>query len=445
MSEVPTDQRLTASLATLARFALDFRLICVLLGALHVSARSGGAAYIDTSTAVALMVSLLLLVRWRAVAPTVMRTPLFGGLDLVIATGLLYGAGVDGPFAYYSLGTALLGGLLYGNSGAVVLGAAGVGAWWLVVSRTVAGEPGPIDFHIAAAMPALIALCAAGGAALRLVMEDKADAEARLAAAQRAAAVNEERARLAREMHDTLGKTLHGIALSAGTLPAYVARRPEEAGQVAVDVSHAAETAAKQARELIADLRSDRVDLPLHVAVAQHASEWGAQHGIDVSVDAVAVDGLSAGSRYEMFAVLREALHNVDQHAAATRVRVRLRLLQDFDPDPFEDSGLVCLQIVDDGRGIACTDTEALAAAGHYGLLGMRERARRAGGDLRITPLQPRGTLLTVTVAAVSAADMVPLTDAPHPSEMSTAGERTNPASASRTAAGAAGGRSVAT
>jgi signal transduction histidine kinase len=93
--------------------------------------------------------------------------------------------------------------------------------------------------------------------------------------------------------------------------------------------------------------------------------------------------------RHELVRILREALSNVDRHAGASAVQVRLT---------GSEAGLV-LVVLDDGTGFnAPFDLRALAALGHYGLVGMAERAARVAGDLRVLSQPGCGTEVAVRV-----------------------------------------------
>ena len=103
---------------------------------------------------------------------------------------------------------------------------------------------------------------------------------------------------------------------------------------------------------------------------------------------------LDPTTRYELVCVLREALANVERHAAAGRVTVGLR---DVD-------GGVELSVSDDGHGFAPpADPAGLQSAGHFGVVGMGERARRVGGVLVLRSRPGQGTTVRVTVPATAA------------------------------------------
>jgi signal transduction histidine kinase len=217
----------------------------------------------------------------------------------------------------------------------------------------------------------------------------QARVEEGLAAAALATAASEERSRVAREMHDSLAKTLHGISLTAVALSKRVERDPRAAAVDARVLSEAAERAAEEARELITDLRADQLDASLEDAVREYAASWSRATGTPVSVDADGVQLRSPAVRYELFRILREVLENVERHARAHSVSVRLE----------SPGGGLRMSVADDGVGTRSgSDLSELEPAGHFGLIGIAERARRLGGGAELVGSEGRGTTVIVTV-----------------------------------------------
>nr|WP_272917938.1 histidine kinase [Actinomadura rayongensis] len=205
--------------------------------------------------------------------------------------------------------------------------------------------------------------------------------------AEVAAAAAEERARLAREMHDSLAKTLRGIALAAAALPGWVERDPRRGIEEAARIAAATEIASREARHLLTDLREQAVQRSLPEAVAEVAGTWSRESGVPVVLDLSADGDLPSRSRYEAVAILSEALANVARHAGAHAVHVRSFV--------DEDDGVV-LEVHDDGRGCALPDLPTLARAGHYGVVGLHERAARVGGAATVRSVPGAGTTVTV-------------------------------------------------
>ena len=188
-------------------------------------------------------------------------------------------------------------------------------------------------------------------------------------------AVQAERERLARDMHDSLAKTVHGIGFAALAISRRIEVDPpgavEDARKLAVD----ARTAAQEARELLSGLRGrDDAELPLPTAIRSEAARWGERTSTRVGGSLDDVGPLPSLALRELRWILKEALANVERYAHATRVDIHLRRL----------GGRVVLTVADDGNGFEVPDELDQLPGGSFGLRGMRERARLAGGDLSV-------------------------------------------------------------
>lgn len=367
-------------LAALCRFVLDVRLVAVLLTVLWLPLREDPPLAVAVALLLAAGLSLLVLLRWDRLAGTLMRHPGLLAVDFALGSAILLVIGPTSPFFYYTVGTALIAGVLYRWAGAaffsVLLGAAYAG----IVMVHVPVADLPVTFPTMVGLPLLYPLAAAGGAGARGLLDRLLETERELAEHLRRTAVVDERSRFAREMHDSLAKTLHGIAFSARAVAAWATRSPERAAADATTLAGIAEQAAAEAREMIGDLRADQLDAPLTSVVAALAERWGEESALQVSMSVEGDADVSPEARYELLCILKEALRNVERHAGASTVTVHLSA----------DGSSVRLRLNDDGTGLAGPpDLEALAADGHYGLLGMSERAVRAGGHLSF----PAGTL----------------------------------------------------
>ena len=191
-------------------------------------------------------------------------------------------------------------------------------------------------------------------------------------------AVAAERARLARDMHDTVCKTLYGIRLIADTM-----RADQDPGLTwtrAMAVAEGIDLACTQVREVLDDLRRDDSLVPLPDAVRQLALAWSRARGIPAAVHVdPALPRASGTAHRQLLAVLDEALTNVARHSGARRVTVSLGYRSP------------CLELVvaDDGCGV---DTTEPPTGSRYGLVGMAERARSIGASLAVARNQPSGT-----------------------------------------------------
>jgi signal transduction histidine kinase len=194
-----------------------------------------------------------------------------------------------------------------------------------------------------------------------------------------AAAVLQERQRIARDIHDGMSQDLAFILQQGRAL-----RRKLGPTPVIEQIVDAAQHALDESREAVATLVRPP-SLSLCEALAQTAREAAEREGSTVDtefVDDVAVPG---STQEVMLRVLREAVINAARHGRASRIRVEL-----------QDEPRLCLCITDDGRGFDVS--EATAAPGHHGLRGMAERVRGIGGELLIDSEPGHGTQVRVVV-----------------------------------------------
>jgi signal transduction histidine kinase len=341
---------------------------------------------------VAAVVSLVPLLRWAQVGPAIVRHPSYLAGELVLAVAILVLTGVDSPFFFFTVATALLGGLVYGYPGAALFsGLLILGYFWALDVRSGI-EHVQHDFNTLVVLPALYPFVALAGAGTRRLLDRQAAAESALADQARMLAAQQERERLARDMHDSLAKTVHGIGFAALALSRRIKVDPPGAVEDARKLAEDARTAAQEARELLSGLRGrDDAELPLPTAIRSEAARWGERTGIPVGGALDDVGPLPTLALRELRWILREALANVERYAHASRVDVHLRRL----------GARVVLTVADDGVGFEAPDhPDALSGVGSYGLAGMRERARLAGGDLSVESEPGDGCVVSVWVPA---------------------------------------------
>ena len=234
-------------------------------------------------------------------------------------------------------------------------------------------------------LPALYPLIAAAGAGLRGLLDRQAATESELAS-------QSERARLARDMHDSLAKTVSGMGFAALALARHIERDPATAAAEAHKLAEDARQATREAREIIVGLRADAGEqLPLTAALQAEARAWGEASGVRVALAVEEVGELHPVAERELEWIMREALRNVERHAGASQVTVRLRRL----------GGRAVLTVADDGAGFEVPDElEELARGRHFGVTGMRERALLAGGELSVESAPGDGCVLSVWMPA---------------------------------------------
>jgi len=384
------------SVRSLVRLVLLFRLIALNVTIFELPGSPDQVPGVMAGLVVAAFASFLPLRYWDRWAGPLSTRPVFLAADLMLNLTIYAYLGPASPFFLYTLGTPLLAGLLFRTTGAILLGFAMLAGYYVLVVLSGNGlaelrAHEARDIQALVVLPALYPLAAAGGAAVRGLLDRQAVTQLALASAERRAAAGAERARVAREMHDSLGKTLYGIALAARGLSHRIEAEAPAAAAAARDLSASAQIAAEEARGLISDLRSDTLDRPLRDALERYVREWSARNGIAAHLQADGVDLPHPGTRYELFCIVREALENVERHAGATSVQV---LLRDMAPD-------VVLSVVDDGVGIGGEgDARSLQTNGHYGLIGMAERGERIGATVRIAGQRGAGTTVTVRLPA---------------------------------------------
>jgi two-component system sensor histidine kinase DegS len=211
------------------------------------------------------------------------------------------------------------------------------------------------------------------------------------AAAVRAARIQaqeEERMRLAREVHDGPAQVLANAILGLEYCELVAARAPEELGPELQRLRTAMREGLVEVRRFMFDLRPSMLaTMGLNATLARYVEEYQQAFGIPVRLalppQELTVDD---GAQIVLFRVVQESLQNIQKHAEATAVQVELSRLPD---------GRVRLLIRDNGKGF---DRQRLRPAGPSGagLLGMEERATLLGGQLTIESALGRGTSVTL-------------------------------------------------
>jgi signal transduction histidine kinase len=201
----------------------------------------------------------------------------------------------------------------------------------------------------------------------------------------------EERARLARELHDELGQVLTSLKLEFTWLVGELGRSQPKPGIQLVNKLQSLvgliEVSIQSVRHISGELRPAVLDhLGLAEAIQWEAGRFEARTGIRCRVTSRLKREIADRARaLALFRILQEALTNVVRHAHAGAVRITLN-----------DRGrLMTLVVKDNGRGITKTELSGVNA---IGLLGIHERARLIGGRVTIAGVQGRGTTVTVQV-----------------------------------------------
>jgi PAS domain S-box-containing protein len=194
----------------------------------------------------------------------------------------------------------------------------------------------------------------------------------------------EERTAIARDVHDELGQALTALRLDVGWLQRRI--DDEAIRKKLEDMALTTENLLRSVRRISADLRPGVLDsLGLPAAIEWQAEEYERRTNTRCRVTATITDlQLDRELSTNVFRIFQEALTNISRHAAAAHVEVAMRL----------DHGRLILEITDDGIGMP----EIAPRGSSLGILGMRERARRLGGDCTVRRRSPRGTIVTVSV-----------------------------------------------
>lgn len=194
----------------------------------------------------------------------------------------------------------------------------------------------------------------------------------------------EERAALARELHDSLAQSLSYMKIQVSRLkPLLPAADTEQAGEVLAELREGLNSAYRQLRELLTTFRLRIDGEGLAAALQATAAEFSVRGGIPIEFNAhLAGCILNPNEEIHTLQIVREALSNVLNHARASRAEVRLMCNGD---------GSVSAVVIDNGIGV-----HEYAGAHHYGMTIMEERARYLGGTLDVENLPTLGTRVTL-------------------------------------------------
>jgi signal transduction histidine kinase len=202
-------------------------------------------------------------------------------------------------------------------------------------------------------------------------------------------AILKERTRLAQELHDTVEQTLTGIALQLDTTSKLFEARPEGASHHLELARNLVSQSQVDVRRSVWDLRSralEQFDLPGALLTSCKQLADGTDIHLEVSARG-RVRPLSETMEENLLRIAQESLTNVIKHSGATAATIEL----DYGPKN------ILLRIQDNGRGFD-REKSAGPGEGHFGLLGISERAKRLGGELAITSEPGCGTTVRIQV-----------------------------------------------
>jgi len=201
-------------------------------------------------------------------------------------------------------------------------------------------------------------------------------------------AQEQERTRIAGELHDGVMQQISALSLMLGTARRKIHSDVEAKAEIR-DVQKKLIRVGTEVRQLSHDLHPASLkDKGLPDALRAYCDEFSGVHGISVSVSCDADDAvreLSRGAALAVYRIAQEAMGNAVTHGAAAHVDVRLT----------RSNGRVTLSVTDDGKGF---DPNRIGGSGGLGLINMRERARQLNGTFELHSEPGRGTTVRVTI-----------------------------------------------
>jgi signal transduction histidine kinase len=222
-------------------------------------------------------------------------------------------------------------------------------------------------------------------------------AELRDLSAHLMSAREDEKARIARELHDEMGSSLTAVNMDLMSVRQRLGEESPLAARL-LRASGSLRSTVEAMRRIIEHLRPTMLEsLGLREAVRSWAKDQAERAGIPITIEIPEeLPPLPAGSPIGLFRIVQEALTNALRHAKATALRVTIEV----------DNGNVVLEVVDNGIGIA---PRAKGGRTPHGLLGIRERATSMGGSCTVGQAPGgRGTEIRVTVPAAKLREAAP-------------------------------------
>jgi PAS domain S-box-containing protein len=196
----------------------------------------------------------------------------------------------------------------------------------------------------------------------------------------------DERARIAREIHDDIGGNLTAIKIDLLWLTNRLSSEQKALHEKAAAIERLVDRTMDTTQRISRDLRPGILDLGLVAAIEWQAEEFQRRMGIPCEVTASDDDiYLDQNLSVAIFRIFQETLTNISKYAQASRVDVSLVVGDD----------VVVLEVFDNGRGIS---RDQLSKPGSFGIRGMQERARSVGGDVEIEGISGMGTRIKVEI-----------------------------------------------
>jgi signal transduction histidine kinase len=222
---------------------------------------------------------------------------------------------------------------------------------------------------------------------MRRELARKNERLAQLAATLEQLAASRERNRMARELHDTLAHTLSALSVQLNALDVQLGADPQAARQTLRQTQQLVGSGMQEARRVLHALRAGPLEtLGLVAALRQAGERASADAGMQLDARLPErMSGLRPEVEQHLYRIADEALQNAARHSRGRCVELEL----------CERDGQLVLRVDDDGVGF---DAQALPGAGHYGLIGIRERAQLLGGQLLVQSNPRSGTRIQIAV-----------------------------------------------
>jgi signal transduction histidine kinase len=204
------------------------------------------------------------------------------------------------------------------------------------------------------------------------------------------AAQEEERRRIAVELHDRPVQSMSSIALRLGAARRFLRQgQPERAAEILAQAESKLGEETQGLRDLMGMLHPPILDeRGVESALDDYVQEFSRETGIPVQFESRLPERLDRSHETIVYRIVQEALTNVRKHSRATSVTVGLEA----------QDGQVRLEVADDGIGFEPKELPALVAQGHFGLMSMRQRAELAGGSCTWASAPQRGTQVIVSI-----------------------------------------------
>jgi signal transduction histidine kinase len=198
--------------------------------------------------------------------------------------------------------------------------------------------------------------------------------------------VSRERNRLARELHDILAHSLTALSVSLETVKAYFDIDREKTRELIDKSLDATRQGVDETRRALKALRASSLeDMGLALAIQRAAESAASRFNLNLTLDLQSpMPSLSPDVEQTIYRIAQESMENIVNHSHAKNFRVHLA-----------NNGHTTLTIQDDGIGF---DSDAKGPSGHFGLVGMHERAELAGGMLKIESQKGKGTKVVLII-----------------------------------------------